>query len=524
MSDSRLTAPKMLVVRKEEEIEDDVSSLGGVEEKNEEHNGASGMLLALRNGDTSCPSGVSAEERELWNCFQGMIDQRKATDTLQVMADVDEPMDPQLEDAHIRIQALEAELRQKASYVPPSQYEDACKQLEEKTTALESAKLLITSLEHANGSLAADLRQKLRTSQDEAVRLRTEAATRLESLDSMAVELRDVRNQQRSQRDDLLRMRKRLETNMGTIRDAAVIWEATQDTSALGQLSNVFCDCMVAIREGMEKVSVVSDVSASRAKTIASSAEDAEEIERLEAELQNAEERVHKCREDIEMGRLKYERDVSALRIEVEQLQNRCTTNMAVLARKERELVVLRDSLKVDDDDGGYISDDGTETEDETDQLVPVRNLSPIDSIDSSVYGPTQAEALATLMSHSTDGGNVQNLEGKLLRAVAENEQAKKQLKMEKESLANAKLIISSLEKANKTMMEDLRSRLHNSNTAMASLLQKSVGSEEKTRQLRSDFERLKREKDEEKERYQYEIDMLRGADLSHEQTPEPID
>ena len=70
-----------------------------------------------------------------------------------------------------------------------------------------------------------------------------------------------------------------------------------------------------------------------------------------------------------------------------------------------------------------------------------------------------------------------------------------KELKTEKESLANAKMIISSLEKANKSMMEDLRSRLHDSNTAIASLLEKSMESEKTTAKLQAELEALRKEK-----------------------------
>jgi len=187
---------------------------------------------------------------------------------------------------------------------------------------------------------------------------------------------------------------------------------------------------------------------------------------------------------------------------------------MEVLMRKERELAVLRDSLKVDDGEVGYISDDATEateTEAEDTAMSAVSHL--------GVYGPSQAEALATLLAHGnrkTDAQNdklssdeLQVLKSELLQSRAENERARKQLKTEKESLANAKMIISSLEKANKSMMEDLRSRLQDSNTAIASLLEKSMESEKATSNLRSEIEALRREREEERERHEAELKEL---------------
>ena len=73
-------------------------------------------------------------------------------------------------------------------------------------------------------------------------------------------------------------------------------------------------------------------------------------------------------------------------------------------------------------------------------------------------YDPAQTEALAALIAA---GGNVPgrdpDLKTELLRALSEKENAGKELKAERESLANAKLIISSLEKANKSLLMELK-------------------------------------------------------------------
>ena len=122
-------------------------------------------------------------------------------------------------------------------------------------------------------------------------------------------------------------------------------------------------------------------------------------------------------------------------------------------------------------------------------------------------YSASQTEALAALLAHgrSTVDSSLplgqatdsDALRSELTQARIEMERAQKELKIEKESLANAKMIISSLEKANKSMMEDLRSRLQQSNSAMHSLLEKSMESEKTARKLETELEALRREKEE---------------------------
>ena len=214
--------------------------------------------------------------------------------------------------------------------------------------------------------------------------------------------------------------------------------------------------------------------------------------------------------------------EISAFHAEVKILRQQCTTNMEVLTRKERELAVLRDSLRVDDDGVGYISDDDDADDDEhlAESTTESKSIHQL----SADYGPSQAEALATLLSHTSanhsyDSGlnrdrgvviqaaatavaeaqsassnkEVESLRAELNTAQAESEKAQRQLLVEKESLSNAKMIISSLERASKTMMEDLRARLQDSNTAIASLLEKSMESEKTSARLRSELDAMKR-------------------------------
>jgi hypothetical protein len=90
-------------------------------------------------------------------------------------------------------------------------------------------------------------------------------------------------------------------------------------------------------------------------------------------------------------------------------------------------------------------------------------------------YSHVQAETWATLMANSSLDATQILLKSKSSARISKKaafykEKLAKELKTQRESLVNAKMIISSLERANNSMMEDLRQRLHDSSTAIASL------------------------------------------------------
>jgi chromosome segregation ATPase len=140
----------------------------------------------------------------------------------------------------------------------------------------------------------------------------------------------------------------------------------------------------------------------------------------------------------------------------------------------------------------------------------------------SADYGPSQAEALATILSHtganhSFDSGmsrdhkaavaaaaaaaaqsassnkELESLKNELKKARTEYEISHRQLLVEKEALSTAKMIISSLDRTSKNMMEGLHARLQDSNKAIASLLEKSMESEKTNVHLRAELDALKR-------------------------------
>jgi len=442
--------------------------------------------------------------------------------------------------------------------------ENLRRQYSDKSSALENAKMIIASLESASGKLAADMRAKLKIRDDEITVLKAALADKQKSLDNLATQLRDLQRESTSdsgngyvkgknfrssraqrimdeERSRRLGLSSRLEKNMADIRAASVVLESTNDPATADELSELLSDSILALKDGIDVIEeatattaedssvdgVDSTVSCADSVSVCSSRSTAApvDIRRLRKELddrtkalQQVEEALR--REKEESAQLKADRDgrrlrdeeVQSLRQEVVSLREQCQTNMEVLTRKERELVVLRDSLKVDDG-VGYISDDGSDGT-ESDVGTDAGVSSSVAHFGAIVphYGPAQAEALAILLanggtnaggpppSEGPNGGNNSSsaeVQRELSQARVENEKYRKQLKTEKESLANAKMIISSLERANKSMMEDLRSRLQDSNTAIASLLEKSIQSEKTTNKLREEMESLRNEKDE---------------------------
>jgi len=77
-------------------------------------------------------------------------------------------------------------------------------------------------------------------------------------------------------------------------------------------------------------------------------------------------------------------------------------------------------------------------------------------------------------------------------------------------------MIISSLEKANKAAMEDLRTRLQHSNDAIASLLDKSMEHEETTAELKEEIDTLRRTKEEADEEHKEEVKKYKEESIQN--------
>jgi chromosome segregation ATPase len=417
-----------------------------------------------------------------------------------------------------------------ASSMSAEDVESMQKFLSETTSSLENAKKIIASLENANGSMAVDLRAKLKAKEDEYAAVQKESAERKRRLDSLATELRDLQKKQ----DDVskLDLQSRtqvvrhkalmglLEKSVSELQAASAVHEVMTatgqpDQANVEQISDVLNDAMIGIRTSLElseqyidefdddaTAFTDADVSSEVGRqidTIIKNDREAlaknlqNELEQKKIAVRRLEEALKKQNEEIRRLRVEQRStgDNQQLLSEIKSLREQCSTNMEVLAKKELELSVLRSSLKVDDDDAGYISDDASDGEDENDTTMS--SSSPR----LNAFGPEQTEALATLLAA---GGSMPDqepeLKKELRKAIGEKERSAKELQAGRESLANAKLIISSLEKANKSMMEDLRSRLQDSNTAISSLLDKSLEHEKNSNTLLEEVEKLKKEKE----------------------------
>ena len=433
--------------------------------------------------------------------------------------------------------------------------------LSETTASLETSKKIIASLESANGSLAVDSRSKFKEKEEELTVIQKESDDRKRNLDSLATELRDLQRKQgdienadRRTKVQLIRQKAlmdHLESTLNELQEAVVVHESsvsilesgTSDNSNLEEISEILGDALHAITAtletseqlveeiddssdyDMEYADVSSEVGRHIDAVIRNDREAAsqglrKELDQKKVAVKRLEEALKKQNEDMRRMRSQfYNTDNSQMRTEIHRLRQQCSTNMEVLAKKERELSVLRSSLNVDENESGYISDDASDDEDEDDGTDVGSIMS---AAKLNAYGPADAEAYATILSQANGRigmpgtaqiQEIESLKRDLMDALGEKESASKELQARRESLANAKMIISSLEQANKGMMQDLRFRLQDSNTAISSLLNKSKQHENEADELREKLQKLEEEKLEERTKHEVELRKLRNED-----------
>jgi len=388
--------------------------------------------------------------------------------------------------------------------------------LAETATSLENAKKIIASLENANGSLAVDLRAKLKAKEQELHISQTESADYKRRLDILATELRALQVKQgdsdRSQRSsrgqiqnyhDLIGI---LEKSFSGLQSASVVHEVSAatgqaDLSNVDQIGVILSETLAALRSTLDKASSSKEEPKKNSELTI----DGEKVtmKQMKDLLKKQHEQMKKLRKQVDEKNEGLD-SIKMMRTEIHSLKEKCSSNEKLLTKKDRELAVLRSSLPVDNSGGGYISDDDSGDEEEADSSAI---LPP-----PSMNYPTQ-QSLSTILAQIGPPGNsssdeVETLRKELVKALGEKELASKELKEEKESLTNAKMIISSLENANKSMTADLRSRLHESNSEIATLTDKSMENEQAASELREEVERLKKEKAE----YEAEMKRLKGV------------
>jgi hypothetical protein len=405
------------------------------------------------------------------------------------------------------------------------------RKLEEKTQSLENAKALITSLEAANGAMALDLRAKLKGKDEQVLVLKSEAADRRRMMDSLATELKDLQTVKIESvetgakiQENMLLLSEKLEKAIGELQSATVILESngSGNDQIMDEISLILSDTLGAIKSSLTAVengNVIASHSDRQPRSFSGvndlpTRDIMEKYKKMDSKVKSTEVALKKAEGEITLLKLQNERlhlskdqEEGKLREEIQLLRNECQTNLETLERKKQELQVLRDSLEVGDG-VGYISGDESDEEEGEQEAA------------GTVITASQ-DTLATLlarggvdMADTVNAAELDKMKTELKKVDRERQKAKEALKVEQESLANAKMIISSLEKANKTMLEDLRSRLQDSNTAIAALLDKSMVNEKLSKDLKEELEKVKKEKETADAEHQAEISKLKDEAL----------
>lgn len=197
-----------------------------------------------------------------------------------------------------------------------------------------------------------------------------------------------------------------------------------------------------------------------------SSATPKEQLLERSLRVQRAEnDRIRKEMEDIKIEK---DQETSILQVELMSLQGKYDLKNEMLAKKEQELKTILKEPCV-----GYISEDESDFEDIDPELIT--------------------------KSFNNNNNNINGTNGmcktceklQVAKEAAENEAKEKA-----QSLTEAKMIISSLEQSNKNITENLRSRLHDSNAAIVSLLEQSKLHEKETAEFRKQLKRYEVEKE----------------------------
>jgi len=158
----------------------------------------------------------------------------------------------------------------------------------------------------------------------------------------------------------------------------------------------------------------------------------------------------------------------NAFETELQSLKAQFKMQIAMAGRKDEEIKTLRAGLK--DSQCGYISDDDSDSE----------------------AGGDVGVASASLAIHVSKKSADEGIASMCSKLQEEKEKAEQNAKENAESLANAKLIISSIETSNKTMVSDLKLRLNESNAVIVSLLDQNKKYEQSSKQVQNELEQLR--------------------------------
>jgi len=220
--------------------------------------------------------------------------------------------------------------------------------LAETATSLENAKKIIASLENANGSLAVDLRSKLKAKEQELQIAQTECSDCKRRLDILATELRALQLKQgdsdRSQRGSSRQTQKYqdlvafLEKSMSELQSASVVHEASAsigqpDLSNVDHIGEILSETLHALRYTIENSSSSQEESKKDSKfTI-----DGEKItmKQMKDLLKKQHEQMKRLRKQLDEKNEGLD-SIPMMRAEISNLKEHCSSNEKLLAKKDR--------------------------------------------------------------------------------------------------------------------------------------------------------------------------------------------
>ena len=404
------------------------------------------------------------------------------------------------------------------------------KDLQEKASSLETAKLMITSLESASGCQANDLRAKLKERNQELGVLRVKVENYDSEMTTFKTEFLNLQQKyiesEKSGREAKALLKKQRSMHRQLRAEIAKIG-GTQST-AEGSTEDDRGDIEVCIARDVSSAVKTSLDILEHSQTESNDPPDAnievdnevvvlaEKVEALTSEKENAvsklqkelltknieltnlddqfklqKEELDRLRRDSEKARQEYQQSLAESQFEIQRLTDDFAMNTERLVKRENELGVIQESLKVNQSESavtGYFSDsDDEDDEDNASGMVApdaavrqaqitaeAENLQKFLGRGNAPGSPMSAATLERMKSMQSESANWERDRQELSKTIKEKDDA----------LANAKMIISSIEQSNKTMMEDLRTRLHDSNTAIVSLLSKNQTAETMVEQL----------------------------------------
>mmetsp|Transcript_18335 Transcript_18335/g.22750 ORF Transcript_18335/g.22750 Transcript_18335/m.22750 type:complete len:816 (+) Transcript_18335:647-3094(+) len=207
----------------------------------------------------------------------------------------------------------------------------------------------------------------------------------------------------------------------------------------------------------------------------------------LEDALQTQQMELDELKVELELLQKNKDTELIKYQCEVEALQKRCSNQLEQLADKDRDINKLKSKLQT-------LKENSQPTQHDSD---PVQNAqkqnTDNDNNDTSSISSTGTKDNDLLETLEESVKQNISLNAELAVVMAEKEKIQEELRQNAQNLANAKMIISSLEKANNDKVEDLKAKITESGAVINDLVHKSATQEEITDKLRTELEAAKK-------------------------------